>query len=120
MSLNLGRWKEMKWIVGHTKVVVVSSTRVDYCPRGISFVCTKQQNKSKLCTTLLAELCSSFMLCSTVEKKESATNLDFLPFYFYFFFSVSDKGLTAKTQNMANYQEQHLIFVSIKPTNISL
>ncbi len=34
----------MKWIVGYTKVVGVSTTRVDYCPKGDP-VLSAQNNK---------------------------------------------------------------------------
>lgn len=42
--LCLGGQKEMKWIAGYTKVVGVSTTRVDHCPKGDP-VLSAQNNK---------------------------------------------------------------------------
>lgn len=60
----------MKWIVGNTEAEGGEYTGVDYCPKGdLVFVCTKQQNKSKLLFGAQAELRSSFMfLFDSVEK----------------------------------------------------
>lgn len=44
-SMSMSRWKkEIKWIAGYTKVVGVSTTRVDYCPKGDP-VLSAQNNK---------------------------------------------------------------------------
>lgn len=43
--MSMSRWKkEIKWIAGYTKVVGVSTTRVDYCPKGDP-VLSAQNNK---------------------------------------------------------------------------
>lgn len=76
----------MKWIVGYTEAVGVSTTEVDYCPKGDPFfVCTKQQNKSKLPFGAPAEQCSSF-ICFFFFVEKNEVQLIFFIFIYIFIF----------------------------------
>lgn len=98
---------------------------------GSSFVCTKQQNKSKLPVGTLAELWSSFICFYFPLFQKNEVLLIFNRFIYlliygpvFFFFLCNCQGHNCQTQMMANYQELHFCccccsFVCLFFVNIS-
>ena len=96
----------MKWIAGYTKVLVVSTTRVDYCPKGDP-VLSAQNNKINQSPVVVHWLSCGVHLYVFLCREKNEVLLIFNIFIFIylsiaFFFSTL---LSANTQTKANYQE---------------